>query len=224
MTRKVLWAVLVVGVLMVAAPFAFAMPTRASAGEEMLGDFEPIMQPDNVKTTAMYYDDVFVPLGQVAPAMSAENVAKFQGYVDGMAAMGADAEKLLPMLAAATGMTVAQVQDMVAAQLPAMSQMLQALPQMQQDFDGFMGLMSDNVGIFEQVPAGLAHYKPLVTTMQANVGTYRDVSRLPSFDLFTWFFLVPGVALVALSLVGLFWRRQPAAGAVRASQAHPAHA
>jgi hypothetical protein len=222
MTRKVLWAVLVVGVLMLAAPFAFALPTRASAGEDMLGDFEPIMQPDNVKTTAMYYNDVFVPLGEVVPAMSAENVAKFQSYVDGMKAMGADAEKLLPMMAAATGMTVEQVQQLLVSELPAMSQLLQALPQMQQDFDGFLQLMQDNVGIFEQVPAGLDHYRPLVTTMQANVSTYRDVSRLPSFDLFTWFFLVPGLVLSALSLVGLFWHRRPTVATVSTSR--PVHA
>lgn len=222
MARKALWAVLVVGVLMVAAPFALALPTRASAGEDMLSDFQPIMQQDDVATTASYYNDVFVPLGEVAPAMSADNVAKFEGYVAGMRAMGDDAQKLIPMMAAAMGMTVEQVQELLATQLPAMSQMLQALPQMEADFSGFMGLMSDNVAIFEQVPAGLDHYRPLVTTMQANVGTYRDVSRLPSFDLFTWFFLVPGVLLVAFAGLGLFSHRRPEVVVARTSS--PVHA
>jgi hypothetical protein len=180
------------------------------------------MQRDNVDTTASYYNDVFVPLGEVAPAMSAENLARFQGYVDGMGAMGEDAQKLLPMMAAAMGLTVEQVQQMLAEQLPAMSQMLQSLPQMGADFNGFMGLMNDNVAIFEQVPAGLDHYRPLVTTMQGNVTTYHDVSRLPSFDLFTWFFLVPGALLVALSLTGLFWHRRPTL--VTAPTAHAAKA
>jgi hypothetical protein len=183
MTRKVLWAVLVVGVLMVAAPFAFAMPTRASAGEEMLGDFQPIMQPDNVQETARYYDEVFVPLGEVAPALSAENLARLEQY--------------MPYLA-------------------------QAPAEMQRDFGALFGLMKANVAIFEQVPAGLAHYEPLVDTMQGNVTTYRDVSRLPSFELFTWLFVVPGVALVALSLVGLFWHRRPVL--VPAARSHAAHA
>jgi hypothetical protein len=215
-----LWAVLVVGVLLVATPFAFAMPTRAAAGEEMLSDFQPIMQPDNVKTTASYYNDVFVPLGRVAPAMSKENVAKFQGYVDGMTAMGADAQKLLALMGQAMNLTPAQVQAMLEAQTPAMAQMLRALPQMQTDFNGFLQLMKDNTAIFEQVPAGLAHYKPLVTTMQANTGTYRDVSRLPSFDLFTSFFVVPGVLLAGLALVGLFWHRRPVLSMTSAQPTH----
>ena len=203
MTRKVLWAVLAVGVLMAAAPFVIDLPTRADGGQAMIDDFNPLMQPDNVEKTAAYYNDVFVPLGEVAPAMSEENVARFQGYLAGMQAMGTDAARLVPALAQATGMTEAQVQQYLAAEFPAMSQMLQGLPAMEQDFGGLLGLMAANTDIFEQVPAGLDHYRPLVTTMEGNVGNYDEVNGLPSFTLFTWFFLVPGLLLVLLASLGL---------------------
>ena len=70
-------------------------------------------------------------------------------------------------------------------------------------------MMDDNVGTFEQVPAGLAHYKPLVQTMQANVANYNKADQLPPMGLFTWFFVVPGILLVGLGAFGLFAGRKP---------------
>jgi hypothetical protein len=131
----------------------------------MMNGFEPIMQPDQVQTTADYYNDVFVPLGTVTPMLSAENVAKFQAYMKGFGGMQTDAAKLVPMLAQAMNMTPAQVQAMMKQQTPAMAAMLQNLPAMQRDFTGLLGTMQKNVGIFAQVPAGLDHYEPLVATM-----------------------------------------------------------
>jgi hypothetical protein len=64
--------------------------------------------------------------------------------------------------------------------------------------------MQQNVGIFSRVPAGLAHYKPLVRTMQGNVDNYKQVNSLPDFRLFSVFFVVPGVLLVLLAGYGLF--------------------
>ncbi len=101
-------------------------------------------------------------------------------------------------------MTPAQVQKMMAAQFPAMTAMMTGLPAMQRDFNGLLGTMAANVGIFSQVPGGLAHYKPLVTTMQANVDNYRQVSSLPDFRLFTVFFVLPGVLLILLAGWGLY--------------------
>jgi len=138
--------------------------------------------------------------------MSAENVATFQRYLQGFDGMRADAEKLVPLLARAMHMTPAQVQTMMATQLPAMSAMLQSLPAMQRDFGGLLGAMQQNVGIFSQVPAGLAHYEPLVTTMQANVDNYAEVNSLPDFRLFSVFFVVPGGLLALLAGYGLFGR------------------
>jgi hypothetical protein len=204
MNRKVLWAVLVLGAALVIAPLALSLPSKSAAGERMLSGFQPIMQSDQVKTTAYYYNQVFVPLGTVTPMMSAANLAKFQGYLRGFAGMQTDAAKLVPMLAQAMHMTPAQVQALMAKQLPSMAAMLHGLPQMQRDFGGLLGTMQGNVDIFGQVPAGLKHYEPLVATMQANVDNYKQVSSLPDFRLFAVFFIVPGVLLILLAGVGLY--------------------
>jgi hypothetical protein len=204
MNRKLLWAFFGIGVALVIAPLAMSLPTKAAAGQRMMNGFQPIMQPEQVKKTADYYNNVFVPLGQVTPMMSAENLKKFQAYMQGFDGMSADAAKLVPMLAQALHMTPAQVQTMMSTQLPAMAAMLKNLPAMQRDFGGLLGTMQQNVGIFSQVPAGLAHYQPLVTTMQANVDNYRQVNSLPDFRLFTVFFIVPGVLLIVLAAWGLY--------------------
>jgi hypothetical protein len=73
MNRKLFWAVLVIGLALVLAPFALSMPGKTAAGQRMLNGFQPIMQPSQVATTAHYYIDVFVPLGKVTPMMSAQN-------------------------------------------------------------------------------------------------------------------------------------------------------
>ena len=92
-------------------------------------------------------------------------------------------------------------------QFPQLAAMFAGMPVMLKDFDALVTLMQRNERIFAQVPPGLVHYKPLVTTMQANVADYKQVDSLPSFRLFTWFFVVPGVLLVLLSSVGLFGGR-----------------
>jgi hypothetical protein len=66
MTRKVLWPVLVIGILLIVMPFAISLPSKASAGQTMLNEFHPIMQPANVNTTVNYYYQTFVPLRAVA--------------------------------------------------------------------------------------------------------------------------------------------------------------
>lgn len=222
MNRKLMWAVFAIGLVLVIAPFALLLPTRASAGEDMLNGFQPIMQPNQVATTASYYNDVFVPLGQVTPMMSAQNLAKFQGYMKGFEGMQADSAKLVPMLAQSLNMTPAQVQQLMAEDLPSMAAMLQALPQMQRDFGGLLTTMQQNEDIFAQVPAGLAHYEPLVTTMQANVDNYADVNSLPSFRLFAWFFVIPGVLLMAIAGYGLWTGRKEATQAAHHARPTPA--
>jgi hypothetical protein len=204
MTRKPLWGILVIGLALVIAPFAMGLPGKAAAGQRMLDGFQPIMQPDQVATTARYYNQVFVPLGSVTPMMSERNLARFQAYLKGFGAMQVDSAKLVPMLAQAMHMTPAQIQALMATQLPAMASLLRNLPAMQRDFNTLLGTMQKNVGIFSQVPAGLAHYEPLVTTMQANVDNFRQVNSLPDFRLFTFFFVVPGALAVLLAGYGLF--------------------
>jgi hypothetical protein len=187
MNRKLLWAVLVIGLALVIAPFALSLPSKASSGEKMLNGFEPIMAPSHVQKTAYYYNSVFTPLGKVTPMMSVANLAKFQAYLDGLKTI-----KVTPAQMA-----------VVQQQMPQMAAVLQQMPAMERDFGGLLGTMRANTGIFSQVPAGLAYYKPLVTTMQANVDNYKQVNSLPSFRLFTWFFVVPGALLMLLAGTGL---------------------
>jgi hypothetical protein len=185
MTRKALWwGVLVVGVALIVAPLAMGLPGKAAAGERMLGDFQPIMAPDQVQQTSDYYYKVFVPLGQITPVFTNANATKFQNYLQGMQAAG-----------------------------------LKIPPAAAKDFTGLVGMMKQAVPIASQVPAGLAHYKPLVDTMQGNVNDFRQVNSLPSFNLFAWFFIVPGILLVLLAGAGLW-----TGGALHlhASRPHPA--
>jgi hypothetical protein len=76
-------------------------------------------------------------------------------------------------------------------------------PQMGAKLRPLMPMLQQVMPIFAQVPAGLAWYKPLVTTMQGNVQDYKSVNALPSFTLFTWFFVIPGILLVLISGFGL---------------------
>ena len=204
MSRTTTWGVLVIGLILVAAPFAIGLPGKAAGGEEMIDAFVPIMEQQTVEQTVDYYDNVFVPLGEVAPAMSQENVDTFNGYLGGIGAMGAEAQNLGPAFAEATGMTEEQVGEYMATEFPAMTQMMQALPRMQEDFQGLLGLMGANVEIFERVPPGLEHYEPLVDTMEAQRENYDKVASLPDFRLLTWFFVIPGALLVALAAFALF--------------------
>jgi hypothetical protein len=99
-------------------------------------------------------------------------------------------------------MTPAQVQQFLGADFPAMAKLLASFPQL--------------VPVFTNVPPGLDVYKPLVTTMQENVHNYAQIDSLPNFNLFTWFFVIPGILLVLLAASGLgvfgvFRRRSPGA-------------
>lgn len=155
--RYLWWAVLAIGLVLVVAPFALSLPSKAGAGEKMLNGFEPIMAPAAVQKTADYYYGTFTPLGSLVKQMG-------------------------PM----------------AAQYP---QLKKAAP------------------VMARVQPGLAWYKPLVTTMQANVQNYQDVNSLPSFRLFTWFFVVPGALLALIAGFALL----PPAAPTRAAQPRHAH-
>ena len=207
MCRKLMMGVLAIGIVLIVAPFAMSLPTKTSDGEEMIQAFTPIMEAENVQIGVDYYYDVFVPLGGVVPALSQENIDTFNAYLAGFGGMSADAAQLVPALAAATGLTEEQAGAYIADQFPAMAQMLQTLPQMQADFTSLLGLMEANVAIFQQVPAGLDHYQPLVTTMEEQQANFESVASLPDFRLFTWMFVVPGALLVILALAGLFGGR-----------------
>jgi hypothetical protein len=164
MERKVLWPVLVIGLALVVVPFAIGLPGKTAAGQRMLNDFHPLMQPAAVQKTANYYNNVFTPLGTVSEQFTAA------------------------------------AKD----------------PQMQAQLKPLMPMLQPLLPIFKQVPAGLAWYKPLVTTMQGNVSDYKSVNSLPDFNLFTWFFVVPGILLVLLAGWGLWHEHE-----VAVHQPHP---
>jgi hypothetical protein len=208
MIRKLWWAVLAIGAFGIVAPFILGLPGKVSAGEDMMQAFEPIMDEENVQTTADYYYNVFVPLGDVVPAMSQENIDKFNAYMAGFDALSEDAANMVPVLAGALGMSEDEVQGFMADQFPAMVQTLTVLPQMQEDFTSLLALMEANVPIFEQVPAGLEHYEPLVTTMQEQYQNYDKAASMPDFRAFTWVFLIPGIALVVISSIALIGGRK----------------
>lgn len=171
MKRVTLWALLVIGLGLIVAPVAMGMFDKTSKGEAMVNGFRPIMQPASVQKTTFYYDKVFTPLGP------------FSKMMPGVAS---DAQKLVSALAQALHVTPPQVQHMLNAQFPSLAAMLQSLPQAEQ--------------IFNQVPPGLAHYKPLVTTMNANVDNYAAVDSLPDMSLFAWFFITAGILIVLADL------------------------
>jgi hypothetical protein len=77
-------------------------------------------------------------------------------------------------------------------------------PQMAKQLKPLMSMLAPVIPIFKQVPSGIAWYGPLVQTMQGNVSDYASVDSLPNFNLFAWFFIIPGVLLVLLAGGGLY--------------------
>lgn len=55
-------------------------------------------------------------------------------------------------------------------------------------------------------PTILTDFNPMVATMSDNVDNYQAVDALPSFDLFPWFFVIPGVLVAGFA--GLALRRR----------------
>jgi hypothetical protein len=58
-------------------------------------------------------------------------------------------------------------------------------------------------------PAILTDFNPMVATMSDNVDNYQAVDALPSFDLFPWFFVIPGVLVAGLAGLALRRRTEP---------------
>jgi hypothetical protein len=199
MTHKphwVLWPVLVIGIALIVVPLAISLPSKASAGQKMLNGFHPLMQPAAVKTTANYYNNTFTALGPVAT---------------GGVAASAEIPALFSGLASGLHLTQPQLAQFLSTNYPAMAQLLENFPKL--------------VPVFKNVPPGLAWYKPLVDTMQAQVTDYGQVDSLPNFNLFAWFFIIPGILLVLLAGFGLldpYVRRRRLAAADTATDSGPA--
>lgn len=182
MTRKfrwVLWPILVIGVALVVAPFAISLPSKASAGQKLLNDFHPIMQPAAVRKT-VNYEKVFEQLRPV---------------VIGARAASTEIPHLFSALGSSLHMSQIQLVQFLRADFPAMARVLQTFPQLGP--------------VFKRVPPGLDWYAPIVSTMQANVSNYAKVDSLPNFNLFTWFFVVPGGLLIIFGAIGVFGSYRP---------------
>ena len=173
-SRMFYWPVLVIGVLLIVLPLAVSMPSRASAGQKLLNAFHPIMQPAAVQKTVSYDVHIFTPLGP---------------FATGAVAAAPEVPVLIATLAKALNIPAAQVPALLSQKAPYLS--------------GILTHFGQVVPIFKNVPPGLAWYKPLVTTMHDNVSNYAQIDSLPNFNLFTWFFEVPGILLVLLSGLGL---------------------
>jgi hypothetical protein len=63
----------------------------------------------------------------------------------------------------------------------------------------------------QQWPAIDSKMTGLMNQVQANLGNYLAVAALPSFKLFPWFFVIPGVLIAAFAIAALvrpsWWRR-----------------
>jgi hypothetical protein len=210
MRRGGLILILVLGVALVAMPFATSMFTRASAGEAMMTDFQPVMAPAAVKTTTGYYQ-LFKGVGSdFGPMMTQPNVAAFQGYLKGLDGMSADMQRFMASFATQIHMTPMQLQAYLGKHYPAMAQMLAGLPEMQSRMGGMVGTMSRDVAGFAQVSPALKHFQSLIGVMQRNVGNFAQANKLQPMGLLPWYFVAVGGLLILVSAGLLFAERRPA--------------
>ena len=76
---------------------------------------------------------------------------------------------------------------------------------------GFDAAHPDFAGFDEQWPAIDSKMTGLMDQVQGNLGNFQAVAALPSFKLFPWFFVVPGVLIVGVAAMSLLqparWRR-----------------
>ena len=109
------------------------------------------------------------------PYMTVEQIDLFQGYMTEIGDAVAETEELRADLVAAG--TVEEA-----------------------DFAGEFVL---TVGFVEAWPGIDADMSDMLATMDENRGNYAAVDALPSFDLFPWFFVVPGLLIVAFASAAL---------------------
>jgi hypothetical protein len=148
------WAVVVVAVIglgLVAAPFAFDMFSRAPKGAVMIAGFKPFMTSD-----------------------------RLDGYQRELADINAG---------------VRQTDTSVAAYLQATGA----------DPHGFAAAHPEFAVFDRQWPGIDSTMTGLMDEVQGNLGNYRAVAALPSFELFPWFFVIPGALITVVALVSLIW-------------------
>ena len=193
---------LVIGLALVIIPFAIDVPGKASAGSDMMNDFEPIMAPDQVQVTKDYLEKFHTMRDDFVPAITPEAVVRFQGYLQTMQAMYGDFQTLLPALAGQLGVTPEQFQALLTQQAPGVAQGLEQFPAMGQDFAGVVAIMEKDVDIVQGMPTYLDHYDNLVARMDRNVDNFDQANGLP-MGLMPWMFIGPGVLIALLAAAQL---------------------
>ncbi|GBE58112.1 hypothetical protein BMS3Abin01_01041 [bacterium BMS3Abin01] len=116
--------IIVVGLLLIIMPFGYQMFDRASAGADMMADFEPVLTRENVDT--------------------------FQVHMQTFAGMQEDMNKMLPAFAQAMGMTEDQLNQMIGDQFPQLAKGMQEMDRMGQDFNMVVTVMDNNVENFQK--------------------------------------------------------------------------
>jgi hypothetical protein len=143
------WAVLVLGLGLIAAPAVFQMFDRAPKGGDMIAAFEPYM--------------------------TSTEIEKFQGYLAEIdAAVTETRDDLVPAATVNGGDPLADA--------PTVATLIEEWPGIDAD-------MSD-----------------MLTTMSADIDNYEAVAALPTFDLFPWFFVIPGVLVTGVAAFVLIRR------------------
>ncbi len=124
-TSKVLSIIIIiVGLVLIILPFGYQMFDRASAGADMMSDFEPVLTRDNVTT--------------------------FQGHMQTFAGIQEDMNKMLPAFAQAMSMTEDQLNQMIQQQFPGLAKGMQQMDKMGQDFNMVITVMDNNVENFQK--------------------------------------------------------------------------
>lgn len=110
-------------------------------------------------------------IGDFGPYMSAEQVELFRGYLVTVDDANAETLDLKSDVVAAGGLTEAEYDTTLAA-----------VTQLNDSWETINADMTD-----------------LIDRMERNIDNYEAVAALPDFDLFPWFFLLPGLIIAALS-------------------------
>jgi hypothetical protein len=148
--RWTLVALVLLGIGLVAAPFAFGMFEKAPKGAEMMDEFKPFMTDARLSGFQRHLKNIDDGVSQTHGR--ARVVLEGHG-----SAAHARFDKRFPSFA-------------------------------QFDSD-WPPIYADMTGLMDKI--------------QANVGNYEAMVALPSFELFPWFFVIPGALVALLALVAL---------------------
>ena len=117
-----------------------------------------------------------VMIDEFRPYMTAEQVELFTGYISDIDAADAEARTILEPAIVDSGVLDAA------------------------EYETQFGLL---VALNDEWPAINADMTDLLDTMDGNLGNFAAVDALPSFDLFPWFFVIPGILVVGLGVAAL---------------------